>query len=79
MEAIIRMLVVNIAYFVCKCRYLNTLLILLAMRYNYSLKCVIKCYQCMRFRDSLVLLNVFDKNTPGARFSKTSRRKLSPD
>lgn len=40
-ECIICMLAVNIAYFVCKCRHLNNLLILLAMRNNYSIIIII--------------------------------------
>lgn len=40
-ECIRCMLAVNIAYFVCKCRHLNNVLILLAMRNNYSIIIII--------------------------------------
>lgn len=40
-ESIVCMLAVNIANFVCKCRHLNNLLILLAMRNNYSIIIII--------------------------------------
>lgn len=40
-ESIVCMLAVNIANFVCKCRHLNNLLFLLAMRNNYSIIIII--------------------------------------
>lgn len=40
-ECIICMLAVNIAYFVCKCRHLNNIPILLAMRNNHSIIIII--------------------------------------